>query len=143
MVALVLCLLFFSCEKFVRCASTQHEISWRNSICFRRNGCCRVTGIFQTLAGSSIAGSNNGLSVILGLSGDELKLFSTSNSIFNSTYKNQLTSNSIILFWTDLSYYFISNQCCDRIYATIKLFECWVKKRLIAGGEVYQGVLQS
>jgi hypothetical protein len=62
-----------------------------------------LTGIFITMAGNGIGGGNYGISVLTGLSADELKLFSASPDIFlNHSYINALQSKDGTFLWGDL-----------------------------------------
>ncbi len=101
-----------------------------------------VSGIFQTIAGNSIGGGFNGFSAILGLTGDELTLYPTSNQVFREAYNNQLSDESIILFWSDLYTVLYQANVAIESLKTSTAVSAAMKTRLYRRSQICTGLLQ-
>jgi hypothetical protein len=102
-IALGICISNLSCKKFVSVAPPITSLVSTSVYATNRTAASAVTGIFITMAGNSIGGGNYGISVLSGLSADELKLSASSpDNILNHSYINALQSNDFSGFWNDL-----------------------------------------
>jgi hypothetical protein len=89
-----------SCKKIVDVSPPVTQLVSATVYSSDATAAAAVTGIYQTMVSNSIAGGNTGISALLGLSSDELKLFPTTNVVLNQAYRNELLSNTNIPFWS-------------------------------------------
>nr|WP_294994210.1 RagB/SusD family nutrient uptake outer membrane protein [uncultured Sediminibacterium sp.] len=92
-----------SCKKFVEIQPPVTSLVSTSVYATNSTAASAITGIFITMAGNSIGGSNYGISVLSGLSADELKLSANSaDVILNHSYINDLKSTDGRIFWGEL-----------------------------------------
>lgn len=91
------------CKKFVTVPPPVTSLVNTSVYATNSTAASAVTGIFITMAGNSIGGGNYGISVLSGVSADELKLSASSpDNILNHSYINALQSRDYSNLWSDL-----------------------------------------
>lgn len=96
-------LLLASCKKFVSVQPPVTSLVSTSVYAANSTAASAVTGIFITMAKNGIGGGNYGISVLTGLSADELKLSASSpDAVLNHSYINDLQSKDGSFFWSDL-----------------------------------------
>jgi hypothetical protein len=102
-IALGVCISNLSCKKFVEVSPPVTSLVSTSVYATNSTAASAVTGIFITMAGNSIGGGKYGISVLSGLSADELKLSAISpDNVLNHSYINALESRDGYIFWSDL-----------------------------------------
>jgi hypothetical protein len=137
-VAIIILLALEGCKKLIEIGPPNSIVS-ETAYNSDATAAAVLTGIYTYMSNGSnypLATGVNSISVQMGLSADELTLFSGStNSQLINTYKNSLTADITPLFWLNLYYYIlVSNEAIAGISKSQKLTPA-VKNQLL--GEAY------
>lgn len=113
----------FSCEKFVQVDPPVTSVVGESVYATNSTAAAALTGIYITMAGNSIGGGNSGISILAGLSADELKLYPLSiNMELGHIYINALLSTDGSSVWTSLyKCIFQANSSIEGISASTSL----------------------
>jgi hypothetical protein len=102
---LLIAINFAGCKKLIEIEPSLSQPS--SSIVYNNDATAAsvLTGIYSEFASNSTVNGNNGLSIIGGLTADELKIASATQPILQSAYTNTFQQMDNIPFWSRFYYY--------------------------------------
>jgi starch-binding outer membrane protein, SusD/RagB family len=92
----------FSCTKFVQVSPPTTELVGTTVYQTDATAAAALAGIYQTMMNNSIGGGFGGISILTGLSADEVSLYPGTAVLFQQIYTNSLVSSDPPTFWGDL-----------------------------------------
>jgi starch-binding outer membrane protein, SusD/RagB family len=90
---------FCSCKKFIEVSPPKTSLTGALVYQTDQTASAAVTGILQSVQVSAFGGGSSGVSILFGLSSDEISMYPNQDALLNLTYKNALVSNNSPAFW--------------------------------------------
>jgi starch-binding outer membrane protein, SusD/RagB family len=112
----VLCLVLGGCKKFVQVSPPPNLLSSSSVFTDNSTAAAALTGIYEQMMSTdanSIGGPSS-MTVLLGLSADELQNYPNSPIVLSQAYTNSLTGTSSFNFWNELyNYIYLADAAID------------------------------
>ncbi|QHS61138.1 RagB/SusD family nutrient uptake outer membrane protein [Chitinophaga agri] len=131
--AAVIMIFFSSCKKLIEVNPPINQIIGGEMYSSNANAASVLTGIYVDMSNDGIFTGSRSISLVTGLSSDELISTTESFNILNIVYTNNLTNNGgELIFWADLyAYIYRANSAIEGISSSSAI-SAKVKQQLIA-----------
>lgn len=130
-----------SCRKFIEVSPPKTSLTGASVFESNQTAAAAVTGLLESLRlNPPFGGGNGGMSVLFGLSSDEIGLYGSQDAMINQTYKNALISNNPAVFWNQMyNYIYQANATINALDASTKV-SMSLKNQLIGESKLVRAI---